>query len=438
MDTLAKRSAMTGKINGGRRFPAARVLLALAAAGILAGSGCEERTDAPAGAVAKGGGVPGVRHYRLVVLPPLDGDDRCVARAINGASPVEIVGISKGNDGGHRAIKWRYDEGTLTRVELPPLPDHEDAVANDINDLGVACGGCSHRTLGTRRPVLWTGLRVEDICALAGQIPGDVAEAASIANPGQVVGWYRFRESSDTEWLERPFSYFNGALNDSRASFYTDSRYTGIEHRSGRGACGRATTRGAEPVTRAVVVSDVAGRQFIPDIGENASEASCIAFDDDAGAILVAGTTTHETGMERGFLWEGAYDEDGDLAGTATILDGPLRMLEGRALSCNRNGVVVGHYFVSPEYPSHLVQLAFVWTDESGMLDLVDLVSADSPGVRSLSDAVDINENGWIVGTLMNRENRSRGYLLIPEYAADVELGKSGDAEVEEGGELHY
>ncbi len=436
--SIIDRMAGFARVAGHARVLAGSLLATAVLAAVAAAPGCYDKNikprmpDAP---VSKSPGIPGVSHYRLVILQPLYGDIASGALAINDASPAEIAGFSTGGNHKRRAVKWRYDDGILTSVELPPLPDYENAVANDINDLGVACGGCSHRVLGNRRPVVWTGLMTDDIYSLAHQIPGESGEATAIANTEQVVGWYWYRQQIDSDLIERPFTYFRGTLNDCHAQYSTNSRYSGIDALSGGGAVGYSYSAGPEPNKRAIFISDVVDWRHIPGIGEGYSEAFGVAYDKDARRILVAGSAEDPAGGKRPFFWEGTYDENMELAGQATLL-GNLSALEAAAYSVNTHRIVVGSIMITPSYVTHVVSRAFIWSKESGLLDLGGLLSPDSRQV-SIYGANDINENGWIVGSCRDGGNYL-GCLLIPEPAEVVEMWKSGPGTVIRDGLFEY
>ena len=56
------------------------------------------------------------------------------------------------------------------------------------------------------------------------------------------------------------------------------------------------------------------------------------------------------------------------------------------------------------------------------MRDLNTLLPPDSGRDVQLLSAVDINEDGWIVGICRTASGNARGYLLIPAAGADAGL----------------
>lgn len=111
-------------------------------------------------------------------------------------------------------------------------------------------------------------------------------------------------------------------------------------------------------------------------------------------------------GSRRPFLWE-----NGMVQNLGTLSTGS----QAWASDINNLGVVVG----GSEYVRESsVEHAYVWTQSGGMVDL-------TPGLEGSSWAVAINDNGWIVGSFQDSDQRQHIALWkpVPEPTSLLALG---------------
>ncbi|MCU0545004.1 MAG: PEP-CTERM sorting domain-containing protein [Oscillatoriaceae cyanobacterium Prado104] len=107
------------------------------------------------------------------------GYDAGAARAINNQG--QIVGHSDLAFGITHAFLW--ENGTMK--DLGTLDGHNNSIAYDINDLGVAIGYSANRNTQQSKPVIWSNGQITEL----GTLGGNVNFAVSINNKGQAVGY---------------------------------------------------------------------------------------------------------------------------------------------------------------------------------------------------------------------------------------------------------
>jgi len=144
------------------------------------------------------------RGGESIGLGTLPGHDEAVANDINDLG--QIVGMSGSND--YRAFLWQ--DGVMTN--LGTLGGNESR-ATAINNLGQIVGR-SKLASGATHAFLWQDGEMTDL----GTLGGDVSLANSINDAGQVVGWSRIGEGD----VHHAFLWENGTMTDlgSPAGFY--------------------------------------------------------------------------------------------------------------------------------------------------------------------------------------------------------------------------
>jgi probable HAF family extracellular repeat protein len=88
-----------------------------------------------------------------------------------------------------------------------------------------------------------------------------------------------------------------------------------------------------------------------------------------------------------------------------TLSGGTFSSAEG----INNLGQIVGYSYTTQFGGTH----AFLWTDATGMLDLNDLLPANSGWI--LGDATAIDDHGDITGWGVNPQGNTSGFILVPE-----------------------
>jgi probable HAF family extracellular repeat protein len=168
------------------------------------------------------------------------------------------------------------------------------------------------------------------------------------------------------------------------------------------GCCG---TEGFNATRAAFLWDDDSGAQLLPLLGSDPAETSSDAWDINDRGDIVGGVFSEAGPPQYAVLWHN---------GEATDL-GNLGVDIAWASAINDSGVIVGFSYAQDAFGDSEGH-AFVWDEEHGMRDLNQLI--DPPFSVELSNAVDINNDGWILATSLG----SRIYLLkpVPEPGSTV------------------
>jgi probable HAF family extracellular repeat protein len=334
--------------------------------------------------------------YELVRLPTVPGAPQTLL--------VEGVNI-----GGAVAGRTNLGSDVLPTVWAPGMPardlgglpaDRRWAVAQDINDLGTVVGYSASGSSDTHA-FRWSviGGVMEDLNAGTG---ADLSRAYAINNPGQAVG------------AARVGGLLEAALWRTDGSFMTLGHYP----RAGRLVSG----------SEALDISDsgfvVASTHYVG--GDNQlwlwhGQRGTVQLPNlpSSGGLYVA-NAVNEQGWVVGETWlSGSSDSVRALmwnpAGGVISLQGN-GFMSSTALGINRAGTVVGRG-AGPGGAN-----AFVWTPETGMVDVDSLVV--NAGSFRIREASAINELGQIAGWgYDSATGLAQPYLLSPVTAPVPEPG---------------
>jgi probable HAF family extracellular repeat protein len=304
------------------------------------------------------------------------------AVAINNLGDV-LVDPSSGNP-----FVWTPSGGHLT---LASLPGGCCTIPGGINRQGLAVGESDNSNL-VYLAVLWTNGEPLDL----GTLPGGTSSWATAINAsGEVVGESTMTVGTDAVGVEA-FLCTKATGMQGLGFLSVGSTVSGAEaiNRFGQVA-GFSATNGYNAIY-AFIWSKTTGMQNLGKLpGYDSSRASAI---NDLGQVagesdcMSCRLYTHAT------LWSKAKGSMLDLG----VLPGAM---ESTATAINNVGQVIGS---SSNGNPH----AFVWSPSTGMLDLNNLIQANSGWALEFANA--INDQGQIVGYGLHN-GQGVGFLLTPQ-----------------------
>jgi probable HAF family extracellular repeat protein len=297
-----------------------------------------------------------VAEYTFTLLDGLDGSKSYVS-SINNLG--QIVGGSDTDfdTGAFRATLW--NNGVAT--DLHPQGSIGSYAAS-INDLGQIVGTSTYADRPHQRATLWNN-------GVASDIHPQGSSAYSINNSGQIVGLSHIRA---TLWN-------NGVA--------TDLHPQGSDYSSATSINDLGQIVGTSTYTDGNQRATVWNNGVATDIHPQGSDQSLAYSINNSGQIVGASVTAD--GNDRSTLWNN---------GVATDINP-----QGRTNSINNSGQIVG---VSGGR-------ATLWNNGVAT-DLNSFLSAsDLSAGWFLTQAYDINDNGWIIGDAYNTKSRvQRNFLL--------------------------
>ncbi len=309
-----------------------------------------------------------------------------------------VAGRSLGSTG--VASLWTGGGGLQA---LPNLAGRSFAVANAVNNAGVAVGTSSTTPFGSGPlPVLWQGGVVSALPLPAGQTAG---RANDINGSGVAVG------SVGGGVLERPVIYNGGS-----ATLITAAAADGTVMRTAFGVndAGWVAGNGSDPNNAAVNVGLVydSNAGSLLNIGALPGANGALAFD-IGNTGFVVGSSMLNQGAGLPFIWSPG-------AGMVGI-PLPAGTSQGSARGVNAGGWAVGT-------ASSAFAIPFLY-DGVATYRLADLVPAGSGwdlSTNTSSSALGIADDGTIVGTaVLNGQVRAYAMFLspVPEPASWALLG---------------
>ncbi len=334
---------------------------------------------APAAAIA--GAVPG---YTIVDLGTVAGLASSQAFNISPDGDA-IVGRSLGSSG----VASIYTFGSGPQA-LPNLPGRNFAVANAVNNAGLAVGTSSTTAFGSNPlPVVWAGGAASALPLPAGQTAG---RANDVNAAGVAVG------SVNGGSLERPVIYSGGS-----ASLITATTANGSSMRTAFGIndAGWVVGNGVDPANAALNVGllyDIASGTLV-NLGALPGANGALAFDVGNGGHVV-GSSMLNQGASRPFIWTAG--------GGMVEIPLPAGTTQGSARGVNASGWAVGT-------ASSAFAIPFVY-DGSSTWRVADLLPAGSGwdlSTNTSSSALGISDDGIIVGTGVFN-GQVRAYALVP------------------------
>ena len=316
--------------------------------------------------------------YTYTDLGTLSGSDESFANAIN--STGQVVGFSS-TGANRQATLWN---GT-TAVDLGLLPgsgNYSEAWA--INNSGVVAGLSWSATNDETRATLWSTTTTK-----LGALPGsDASFAHAINNSNQVAGWSSTDEATRaTVWNGTTATELNALGGNSSIAYAIndDGNVAGQSTISSDSSVHHATVwNGATPT----------------DLGTLGGDSSTAYDINNSGQVAGRSDVTTGSFNYHAAVWNGT---------TATDL-GTLGGDSSQANAINNAGIVVGWSDTADDGMSATLWNGTTATDLNSFLD----ESAVSAG-WVLTEAADINDNGWIVGDAFNNlTNETHAFLLTP------------------------
>lgn len=324
-------------------------------------------------------------RFRLFTLPPLPGDEKASALALNAQG--ECVGSSYSPETGIRPVRWGIDR--VSKSLLVPS-SASNAVAHAMSDLGEVVGSADFD--GITHPLRWD--RAGSLTFLS-EAPEGNGWAFGINPAGQTVGDTPMTGNPRAAVWSRDGSYEVLPLPDG-ASLSEARSIT----RSGH-IVGDALFGGKTRAVRWLPSGEVVVLNLPPGYTESAAIGISEALD-------VVGTIRDADQRDTAAYWR--------TNSVITVLGVLEHDDSSTALAVNSQGWVVGR----STSPGGMTSRAFFWTEGTGLLDIAALVE-NSPGELKLTAAHGVNEAGQIVceGTA---NGKSSGFLLEPVY--HVEAGR--------------
>jgi len=196
-----------------------------------------------------------------------------------------------------------------------------------------------------------------------GTLGGDVSQATSLNDSGQVAGWSKI--DSDYQGPRHAFLWTKGAMQDLGTLGGCCSRADAV-NLAGQVAGGSVTAAGE---WHAFLWT--AGQ--MQDLGPASRNPTATVHLNDAGQVA---WTAGDPGATRAMLWSGGVAQDlGTLGGASAVVGG-----------INQSGAVAG----SSDAPTPQHRDAFLWTPGAGMQDLGNL--------GDLMSSFGLNARGEVVG----------------------------------------
>jgi probable HAF family extracellular repeat protein len=330
-------------------------------------------------------------QYEIIDLGTLDGWS--YAQAINDRG--EVAGWYYASDNRHASF-W---DATHAMTDLGTfMGNHSQGF--DLNKAGHVVGwgysGQYYFDFNNAHALLWAHGVITDL----GHLGGNYGCAYGINDAEQVVG-YSYTSSGNSH----AFLWEDGTMIDlGTLDGYSTSKAYGINN-----------------VGQIVGVLGVSNEFFFP----------CRAFLWEDGQMVDLGISSYYSSAKSINIAGQVVGEFGDLLNPhAFIWDringmidlGTLGGSMSTARAINDAGQVVGDsYTENPDIGGN----AFIWDKCYGMINLNDLLPANS-GWRQLMHAMDINNQGYIVGYGVTDNNVIHAFLMIPEPAALSLLGLGG------------
>jgi probable HAF family extracellular repeat protein len=297
----------------------------------------------------------------------------------------DVVGSYTLANGQLRAFVW--SENVLST--LPPLPGHNETIAQGISDDGLIAGH-SGPSFQPNSAVVWSKGQPQAL----GTFGGAWASAMGVSSSGLVAGWAQVEPDSNR---------FHGFVDDG-ATMRDIGLLPGgvVTDLADVNAAGMAVGTGqtTEGHLHAILVDPAEGILDLGTLGGVTSAAEDIS---DAGHIVGRAQTgernnsTFEGIVRHAFLWH-----DGKMLDLGTLPG----LVESRGMGVNSAGQVVG-----TANNATFTQLnPFLWADGT-MTDLNTLLPPGSGWVLRTANA--INDSGWIIGG-GTHDGQPRAYLLQP------------------------
>lgn len=375
----------------------------------LHGAGARRRRLAPAAVavVLLGAGLPGAAAPARIfeLAPAVAGHTETVARGLN--NQAQVVGESRGsvNFAGvvlDQRVAGFWDapgaasSGPLAGIALPG-PATSSGYASAINDAGVIAGGHDGNVVrwSPTAPGVYAGAQ-----SLGNLGPGE-HRAAAINAQGSVAGsFWRCAQADCSTGNQRAWRW--DATGGMQQVGPDSGFWTYAQAIDGAGNTLVANTPADNSRLVQLVAPDgsvtnvpLSGQVFALGVTMDRNDAGQIAatrFADPSGP-----------GAREAFVWS---------QGVEYALTHLNPGLGGSVAAINQLGWVVGTELLGPGD-----RAAALWVGTSLVFDLNDLLAGDDALLWQLTEATDINDQGWLVGNglfrpTVNDEYQQRGFLL--------------------------
>lgn len=309
------------------------------------------------------------------------------------ARSVSNNGWVAGNAGARRAFIWSQDSGMQLLGDLPG--GVVSSTAMGVNDAGQVVGVSAAGT-GNHAFIWEAGTGMRDLGDFAGS---SSSQANGINELGHVV-ITSSGASGYSVFLWTP----DGGMRDIGDLPGGDNDVFGYAINDQDRIAGHVSANG---VINAFLWDPAAGMTGLGDLPTGSSVSYAFAINNPT---QVAGRGNTSEG-DRAYLWS----EGGGMQNLGTMPGA----FGSYAYGLNNHGHVVGHFTLGGQHR------AFIWMAESGMADLNLLADAEAAGWL-LTEAYDINDNGWIVGLGVNPQDAYQGFLLRPLASAVGDLAPAG------------
>lgn len=377
---------------------------------VLRRDGARRRRLAPAAVavVLLGAGLPGAAAPARIfeLAPVVAGHTETVARGLN--NQAQVVGESRGvvNFAGvvleqRLAAFWdapgASSSGPLGGAALPG-PETSSGYASAINDAGVIAGGYNGNA------VRWSptapGVYAGNAQALGSLGPG-AHQAAAINAQGSVAGsFWRCAQADCSTGNQRAWRW--DAAGGMQQVGPDSGFWTNAQAIDGAGNTLVANT----PADNSRLVQVVAPDGSVANVPLSGQVfALGVTMDmNDAGQIAATRSVDPSgPGAREAFVWS---------QGVEYALTHLNPVLGGSVAAINQLGWVVGTESLGPGD-----RAAALWVGTSLVFDLNGLLDGDDALLWQLTEATDINEQGWLVGNglfrpTVNDEYQRRGFLL--------------------------
>lgn len=316
-------------------------------------------------------------RYTLTDLGIATGYDASFAYALSDDG-TQVAGWVATNSGLLRAARWSADAG-LQLLELPTGATGSRAFG--INDAGHAVGEMSFGAL--REATLWDASSRQGLGTLSNN---GSSVGFGVNNAGMVAGW------SDSDAGTRAFAWTSGAGMTSLGTLPGGTQTRAYAINSWGAIAGWGTT----PDGDRGFIADGGGLTPIPTIDPGTGRTRAFGISNNG---WVVGDTRDPVQGDVAFVWSAA---DGTTS---------LGMLPGATHSF---GADINDARVAVGWSDGLPQgeAAFLWTTDTGMLAIDDLL-VDAPGWQ-VQRARAINDAGIIVGNAVDASGQIHAVLLTP------------------------